>query len=153
GALVSEALEWRVPHRGRFLERNRLIAALARVTVIIQAPFPSGALSTAAHARELGRKVLVVPGPPWDPRAIGCLRLLRNGASICTCVEDVLSVAAVNGHHATHPSSSDDATHGHTTRCNDTTVRARRGESALEEPGLCPRDKLPKDELRVWKCL
>ncbi|MFW6023278.1 MAG: DNA-processing protein DprA, partial [Myxococcota bacterium] len=93
GALVSETADCE-PHRGRFLGRNRLIAALARVVVVVQAPYKSGALSTAAHARRLGRPLLAVPASPWDIRGEGSLALLAQGAGICTRAPDVLSVAA-----------------------------------------------------------
>ena len=93
GALISER-EDGVPHGPLFLRRNRLIAALAQVTLVVQAPLRSGALSTAAHARALGRPVLAVPQAPWDPRGAGCLELLRGSALICTSVADVLSVPA-----------------------------------------------------------
>lgn len=93
GALVSETADCE-PHRGRFLGRNRLIAALARVVVVVQAPYKSGALSTAAHARKLKRPLLAVPASPWDIRGEGNLALLAQGAGICTRAPDVLSVAA-----------------------------------------------------------
>lgn len=92
GALVTEAPDGSPPWPGRFLERNRLVAALAETVVVVQAPARSGALSTAAWARRLGRRLFAVPGAPWDPRAEGCLRLLRRGAQVCTSVSDVLSV-------------------------------------------------------------
>jgi DNA processing protein len=95
GALVTEADEGRIPHRGRFLERNRLVAAMTRATVVVQAPVRSGALSTAGHARALARPVFAVPGAPWDPRAGGTLELLQRGMRICTCARDVLSVLAL----------------------------------------------------------
>lgn len=95
GALVTEAEDDGAPHPGLFLQRNRLIAALARAVVVVRAPLRSGALSTAAWAKQLEKPLLVVPAAPWDPRGEGCLRLLSEGATICTGVRDVLSVAAV----------------------------------------------------------
>lgn len=92
GALVTEAEDDGAPLRGLFLARNRLIAALSWAVVVVQAPLPSGALSTAAWAKRLKIPVLAVPGPPWDPRAEGCSALLRSGALICTCARDVLSL-------------------------------------------------------------
>ena len=62
--------------------------------MVVQAPLRSGALSTAAHARALGRAVLAVPHAPWDVRGAGCLELLARGARICTSAADVLSVPA-----------------------------------------------------------
>jgi DNA processing protein len=94
GALLAE----RVPDPRRFasafLARNRLIAALARVVIVAQAPVVSGALSTAAHARKLGRPVMAVPHAPWEVRGAGCLTLLANGAHVCRSSRDVLSLAA-----------------------------------------------------------
>ena len=81
-----------MPHAGLFLARNRLIAALAWAVVVVQAPLRSGALSTAAWAKSMQIPVVSVPGSPWDPRAEGCLGLLRGGALICTCARDVLSL-------------------------------------------------------------
>jgi DNA processing protein len=81
--------------RSRFLERNRLVAALAQVVVVVQAPARSGALSTAALAHRLGRPVLGVPHAPGDPLGEGCLVLLARGAGICRDSADVLSLAAL----------------------------------------------------------
>lgn len=77
-----------------FLERNRLIAALAPTTVVVQAPYKSGALSTAHWARSLGRRILAVPAAPWDEHGRGGLALLRTGARICTSAADILNVAS-----------------------------------------------------------
>lgn len=99
GALVCEHPDGTPPHRGRFLERNRLIAALASAVVVVQAPVRSGALSTAALGIRLKRPVFTVPYPPWSERGSGCLGLLRRGARICTSSRDVLSVPA----HRTEP--------------------------------------------------
>ncbi len=81
GAVVSEHLDV-APHPGRFLARNRIIAALSAQVVVVQAPGKSGALSTAEHANEIGRPVWVVPASPWDPRGGGCLALLKHGARL-----------------------------------------------------------------------
>jgi DNA processing protein len=92
GALVCETD--RPPARGGwiFLRRNRLIAALAQVVVVVQAPQRSGALATARLARELKRRVFAVPSAPWDPRGTGCLQLLKAGAGICASAADILSL-------------------------------------------------------------
>jgi DNA processing protein len=97
GALLSESAELVPGYPSRFLARNRLIAALASVVVVVQAPLRSGALSTAAHATRLGRPLLVVPGAPWEPLAAGCLTLLAAGARVCRSSADVLSLAAPTG--------------------------------------------------------
>lgn len=97
GALLSELDHASAAFAGRFLARNRLVAALARVVIVVQAPLPSGALSTAAHAKRLGRPLLAVPHAPWEPRGAGCLTLLREGAAVCRNSADVLSLAAPTG--------------------------------------------------------
>lgn len=90
GALLSEARD-RIPgFASAFLERNRIIAALARVVIVVQAGQRSGALSTAAHARKLGRPLLVVPHAPWQARGAGCLSLLVEGALLCRGLDDVV---------------------------------------------------------------
>jgi DNA processing protein len=89
GALLCEHED--VPaHRGRFLQRNRLVAAMTDATVVVQAPVQSGALSTAAIARQLGRHVLAVPSAPWDLRSAGSTALLAAGARVCRGARDVL---------------------------------------------------------------
>jgi DNA processing protein len=95
GALVSERV-WPIPLFPRaFIERNRLIAALACATVVVEASERSGALHTARAARVLGRAVLAVPGDLDRPNTRGCHALLRAGAAPCTGAADVLE--AVRG--------------------------------------------------------
>jgi DNA processing protein len=83
GALVAECPPGTVPSRSRFLQRNRLIAAVAGATVVVEAAWRSGALSTAAHAGELLRPLGAVPGPVTSMASAGCHRLLRDGAAVC----------------------------------------------------------------------
>jgi DNA processing protein len=97
GALVTEVPDGTAPQKGRFLARNRIVAAMARVVVVTQAPIPSGALSTAALAVKRKTPVMSVPSAPWDPRGEGCLVLLKRGALVCTSARDVLSVSATSG--------------------------------------------------------
>jgi DNA processing protein len=94
GCLVSEHPEPVDALAGRFLERNRIIAALAKVVVVVQAPYGSGAMSTARWAEKLKRPLLGVPHPPWDRRGQGCLKLVTEGAGICRTSKDVLTLAA-----------------------------------------------------------
>jgi DNA processing protein len=78
GAVVAEAPCGVRPLPERFLDRNRLIAALASVIVVVEAAHRSGALNTAHHGAELGRDVVVVPGRWSDPLSAGCWRLVRE---------------------------------------------------------------------------
>lgn len=95
GALVSEVPPGSVPAKVRFLQRNRLIAAVARATVVVEAAWRSGALSTARHAAGLLRPVGAVPGPVTSASSAGCHRLLRDGAAVC--VTDVAEVLELVG--------------------------------------------------------
>lgn len=90
GALISEANDDDEPRRHLFLGRNRLIAALARAVIVVQAPLRSGALSTAAHARKLGRTLFAVPWTLDDPHGEGCVSLLAGGARACRDAGDVI---------------------------------------------------------------
>jgi DNA processing protein len=96
GALVSEWGEGIEPAPWRFPVRNRLIAALASVTVVVEATRRSGALITADHALALGRDVLAVPGSAWSPLGEGVNALLRAGATPATSVEDVLDALGLS---------------------------------------------------------
>ena len=78
GLVVSEAPPGGLPLRRRFLVRNRLIAALSGGTVVVEAGVRSGALSTARHARRIGRPVLAVPGPVTSGLSAGCHLILRQ---------------------------------------------------------------------------
>jgi DNA processing protein len=93
GAVVSEAPPGAAAMRHRFLTRNRLIAALSRGTVIVEAAPRSGALNTAAHAERLLRPTMAVPGPVGSALSAGSHVLLRDrGAVLVTCADDVLEV-------------------------------------------------------------
>lgn len=90
GALISEWESGGPRARGVFVRRNRLIAALASAVVVVEAAEISGALSTAAVARRLGRSLLAVPGDVDRPTSRGCHALIRAGASVCESAADVL---------------------------------------------------------------
>ncbi len=91
GACLTELAPGSATHKSHFLERNRIIAALSRALVVVQAPARSGALSTAAHARALGRPVLSVPWSPREPMGVGTNELLAKGARLCRGAPDVLA--------------------------------------------------------------
>ncbi|MER3389103.1 MAG: DNA-processing protein DprA [Microcella sp.] len=94
GALVSEVPCGTAPTKWRFLQRNRLIAALSRATVVVEAGHRSGALNTARHADTLSREVGVIPGPITSAASAGCHRLLRSGGAHCvTSVPEVMELA------------------------------------------------------------
>jgi DNA processing protein len=82
-------------HGGSFPQRNRIIAALAKVTIVVEAPIRSGALITAGCARDLGRDVGVVLGPIDSPQCAGSNHFLSEGAHPITSVADALTLAGV----------------------------------------------------------
>ncbi|MGV0785523.1 DNA-processing protein DprA [Mycolicibacterium sp. XJ2] len=109
GLLLSEYPPGVRPARHRFLTRNRLVAALAGATVVVEAGARSGAANTAAWARTLGRPVCAVPGPVTSSTSVGCHALLRSGAAqIVTRAADVVELVGRMGELAPeeqHPTS------------------------------------------------
>ncbi len=93
GLLVSEAPLGGAPMRQRFLTRNRLIAALTRGTVVVEAALRSGSRTTASEAAKLARMVMAFPGPVTSPMSQGCHALLRTpGTLLVTSSRDVLDL-------------------------------------------------------------
>lgn len=99
GGLFSEAPIGARPTRWRFLSRNRLIAAASEATVVVEAAWRSGALSTAAHADALSLPVGAVPGPVTSAESSGCHRLIaERGAQLLSRVEDIeLMISGASG--------------------------------------------------------
>ena len=125
GAVVSESPPGSTPTRWRFLDRNRLIAGLGRVTVVVEAALRSGALNTAGHARALLRPLGAVPGPITSASSAGCHELIRKDGICITDAADIHELAGPMGTAAVAP---------------------RRGPSQVHD-GLDPVD------LRVWEVL
>lgn len=105
GAVVSEWPPGTPALPFHFPRRNRLLAALARVVVVIEAGSRSGALSTAAHARRLGREVAAVPGPIDRPGHRGANALIRDGCAPVLEPRDLLDLAGVVGPLARRPAA------------------------------------------------
>jgi len=80
------------PRARDFPRRNRLISGLAAGVVVVEAAKRSGSLITARMALEQGREVFAVPGSPLDPRTEGSNDLLKQGATLVTHIEDVVTV-------------------------------------------------------------
>ncbi len=93
GVLVSEWPPGRHVSRLRFLIRNRVIAALATGTLVVEAGQRSGALNTARHARDLRRRLMAVPGPVTSDLSAGCHHILREWQGVL-----VTSAAEVTEH-------------------------------------------------------
>ncbi|HEX3489491.1 MAG TPA: DNA-processing protein DprA [Streptosporangiaceae bacterium] len=104
GAVVSECPPDRAPTRPGFLIRNRIVAALSRGTVVVEAALRSGALSTAKHARELRRPLMAVPGRVTSEESAGCHELIREWAAmLVTGATDVIEQVSPIGTELTGP--------------------------------------------------
>ena len=90
GLLLSEFPLGTPPRPGHFPKRNRLVAALSRATLVVEAALQSGSLITARLAGELGREVLAIPGSIHSPQSRGCHALIKQGAKLVETAQDVL---------------------------------------------------------------
>lgn len=101
GVVVAELPPGSAPTRWRFLMRNRLIAAAASATVVVEAGHRSGSLNTAGHAAQMGRPLGAVPGSVLSPASAGCHRLIREYAATCvTTPEEMAELADPFGNGA-----------------------------------------------------
>ena len=97
GAMVTEFMPGHKALPNRFLTRNRLIAALSKATLVVEAAFRSGSLRTARDAAEIFRPVMAIPGPITSPTSEGCHRLIgERAAEIVTSVADAVEFIGVN---------------------------------------------------------
>jgi DNA processing protein len=90
GAVISEFPLGQRPTPQLFPVRNRLISGLARGVLVVEAGATSGALITVDYALDQGRDVFAVPGSIYSPMSEGAHRLIRNGAGLVTCAQDIL---------------------------------------------------------------
>lgn len=124
GLVVSEYPPGTSAAKHRFLTRNRLVAALSRAVVVVEAGHRSGAANTAAWARKLGTPLGAVPGPVTSATSVGCHRMIADGvAQLVTDARDIARLA--------EPDGEDSASHG------------RRG-------GAKPTDGLEPQQVRVY---
>ncbi|MFE5408696.1 DNA-processing protein DprA [Microbacterium sp. NPDC056569] len=114
GVVVSEVACGSAPTKWRFLQRNRLIAALSTATVVVEAGWRSGSLNTAGHAAALSRPLGAVPGQITSATSAGTHRLIREyGAQCITSADDVRELLGIGG--------TDAATAGRGTYTGDAT--------------------------------
>lgn len=90
GAIISEFPAGTKYHSGMHLQRNRLISALADVVIVVEAGLKSGTLNTSMHALEQNRELMAVPGNITSPLSVGCNKLISQGATPVTSVDDIL---------------------------------------------------------------
>lgn len=145
-AIVSDAPPGAAPTRIRFLSRNRLIAALTRGTVVVEAAVRSGSLTTMHWAERLSRVTMGVPGPVGSATSAGVHQAIRNGASLVTSGADVLEMIGVSGEHLTTaprgPVTLRDGLSLHDRQVLDAVpvVRAAPAESIAKVAGLAADD-------------
>ncbi|MFE2512216.1 DNA-processing protein DprA [Streptomyces naganishii] len=97
GVVVGELPPGDHPTPSRFIVRNRVIAALTRGTVVVEAAYRSGSLVTARAAQRLGRHTMGVPGPATSALSAGVHELLRGGATLVTDAEEVIELVGDMG--------------------------------------------------------
>jgi DNA processing protein len=134
GLLLSEQAPADPAHGGSFPRRNRIIAAIASVTIVVEAGVKSGALITAAHALEMGRTVAALPGPIDSPQAQGSNELLRDGAVMIASVADALALVGLTPslRHQDLPTAG-----------AERTVWDALAEGPADMDALCARAQLP----------
>jgi DNA processing protein len=135
GLLLSEELPGAHAGPGSFPRRNRLIAALASVTIVVEAGVRSGAMITAGHALELGRTVAAVPGPIDAPQSTGTNSLIRDGATVIAEVADALQLVGLTPPARRPPPEIATAA--------ERAVWSALGEGALDVDTLAVRSGLP----------
>jgi DNA processing protein len=108
GVIVSEWPPGRAVSRLRFLVRNRVIAALATGTLVVEAGERSGALNTARHARDLGRRLMAVPGPVTSDISAGCHQIIRDwqGMLVTSAADVVEHLSPVGDPQALLPAAA-----------------------------------------------
>lgn len=139
GCVVAEAPSGVPPTRWRFLARNRLIAALASVTVVVEAGRRSGSINTAGHAAALGRPLGAVPGPVTSGASAGCHRLLREYDAVA--VEGPEHVVELVDGPGEEPAALDALSSDEVRVLDALSARAPRSIDELAvRTGMAPRD-------------
>lgn len=140
GLVISEMPPGAQSHRASFILRNRIIAAISKIVIVVEAPYESGALSTVKSAMELGRDIGVVLGNIDSPQSAGSNKLVRDGAYPITDVDDALVFAGFAPRGAPSSQPTDPLQLRVWTALGD-------GDASLDE--LCARTALPVAECMI----
>jgi DNA processing protein len=95
GLLLSENPPGSRAHKGAFPKRNRIIAALGKLTIVVEGGHKSGAMNTARHVTDMGKDLAAIPGPIDSPMSSGPNQLIRDGAGVITEIADALALAGI----------------------------------------------------------
>jgi DNA processing protein len=106
GVVLSEFGAGIGTFNGCFPRRNRIIAGLCRLTIVVEAGAKSGSLITAGYAGDFGRNIAAVPGPIDSPQSAGTNQLLRDGAQVIASIDDALALADLTARVNSRPALS-----------------------------------------------
>ncbi len=137
GGVISEYKPGTEPLPYHFPLRNRIISGLADVLLVIEARAVSGSLITVDQALEQGRDVLALPGRIGDPLSEGCNSLIRQGAGILTCTEDVLQLLGMAAPEEADKKDGEDGGKA----AADPAGQKKKAPSARREKALSPAEK------------
>lgn len=143
GAVISELPPGMAPTKWRFLQRNRIIAALSQATVVVEANWRSGAMNTVKHAEALERPVGAVPGPVTSPKSAGCHKLIRDQRA--TLVADSSDLLELLNESGARPQDLELSGLG----ALETRALDAIGFSILNLEAICADSGLTRDEARI----
>lgn len=123
----------RKPDGTTFPIRNRIISGLSLGCLVVQAAVQSGALITAQQALDQGREVFAIPGSIFDTLSAGCHELLKQGAKLVTCSDDVVSEFAQFGYQGTQTTDKDEQLNVFAVKPSNYIVRARYQPGSVEQ--------------------
>jgi len=151
GAIMTEYPFGREADRQTFPQRNRIVSGMSRGVLVVESPLRSGTLITVAQALEQGRSVMAVPGRVDSKASMGSNRLIREGARLVSCIEDVLE--ELQDLFAGEREVKSRADHGARETAAGAEREAAAGRTERERSAQSPESVLTSDERRVCAAL